>query len=375
MSRVWRSLTVRLFTAQALVVLAGGATLGAVATTAGPAIFRAHLNQATRDVDAQTSRHVEQAYASANALSLGLALIAALAAALSVSAYLARRLGHSVGTLAQAAAQLADGHFATRATPPGLGQDFDTLTAAFNTMAGQLESVETTRRRMLADLGHEMRTPLATIEGYLDALDDGVSVPDEDAVTVLRTQAGRLRRLADDISAVSRAEELAVPLRREPVDVAQLISTVVAAGRARFAATAVELEYHCDDGISTVEGDTDQLVQVLTNLLDNALRHTPPGGRVTLTAQPTADGVEIIVADTGSGIAAEHLPHIFERFYRADTARDRDHGGSGIGLTIARGIITAHGGHITATSAGPGQGATFTVTLSATPLSATSWPA
>jgi signal transduction histidine kinase len=366
-SRLWRSLTVRLFTAQALVVLAGAVTLAAVATTAGPAIFRAHLHQATHDVDAQTGRHVEQAYASANALSLGLALLAALATALTVSAYLARRVGRSVATLAHAAEHIAEGRYGIRADRPGLGQDFDTLTGAFNAMAGQLEAVESTRRRILADLGHEMRTPLATIEGYLDAVEDGVHVPDEDAVDVLRTQTRRLRRLAEDINAVSTAEEPGHQLRREPIDVADLIAEAVAGVGSRYAQRGVDLRHHTDAEVPAVNSDRERLMQVLTNLLDNALRHTPPRGQVSINAQPARDGVQIVITDTGSGIATEHLPHIFERFYRADPARDHAHSGSGIGLTIARGIITAHGGTLTANSAGPGHGATFTITLPAAP--------
>ena len=361
-SRVWRGLAVRLFTAQVLVVLAGGVTLIVVATAVGPALFRTHLRQAAHGVDAQTSQHVEQAYRLANMISLGVALLAALAAALSVSGYLAHRLGRTVGTVAGAAARIADGHYTTRAAAPRLGAEFDTLTAAFNAMAARLQAVEATRRQLLADLGHEMRTPLSTIEGYLDAAEDGVNVPGEDTLAVLRGQTGRLRRLADDLAAVSRAEEQ-LDLHREHVAGAELVAAAIAAARPRYTAAGIHLRHDAEAGLPTVYADPQRIGQVLGNLLDNALRHTPAGGTVTVTARRRAGGVQFAVADTGSGIAAEHLAHIFERFYRADTARDRDHGGSGIGLAIVRAIITSHGGQVSADSPGPGGGAVFTVTL------------
>jgi signal transduction histidine kinase len=359
MTHLWRGLAIRLFTAQALVILAAAATLAVVAAAVGPRIFHAHLAQATRGVDPQTNSHVERAYASANAVSLSLAVLAALIAALTVSAYLARRLGRSVGALAHAAAQLAEGRYTVPAPQPGLGVEFDTLTTAFNAMADRLQAVEATRRQLLADLGHEMRTPLSTIEGYLDAAEDGISVPDEDTVAVLRIQTARLRRLADDLAAVAEEHRL----ERRPTDLTTVVRTAIAAARTAYAAKGVDLHEQTDPALPLVDADAPRLDQVLTNLLDNALRHTPTGGLVTVTTRHAAGHVEIRVADTGTGIAPDHLPHIFERFYRADTARDRDHGGSGIGLAIVHAIVTAHGGYVRADSPGPGRGATVTITL------------
>lgn len=369
--RLWRSLAMRLFTAQVMVVLAGGATMLVVAAAVGPAIFRQHLSEAA-DVDPQTGRHVEAAYRTANALSLSLALLAALVAALTVSAYLSRRLGRSVGTLAHAAARFAGGDYASRVASPGLGTDFDMLAAAYNAMADRLQAVEVTRLRLLADLGHEMRTPLSTIEAYLDAAEDGVSVADEDTLGVLRTQTGRLRRLAEDISAVSRAEER-LDLHRTAVAPADLVRTALAAARSGYAAKPVELDERVDAGLPQVFADPLRMAQVLGNLLDNAVRHTPAGGRVVVSASTVPAGavtgrrarawVCLSVTDTGAGIAAEHLPHVFERFYRAEPARERSRGGSGIGLAIVRAIVTAHGGQVGAESPGPGRGTTVWLTL------------
>lgn len=355
----------RLFAAQTLVVLAGSVTLGLVAAAVGPAIFHDHLRQIAGHVDPDAVRHVEEAYASASAVSLTVALVAALAAALAVSAYVARRVAHPVGQLAAAAADIADGHYDTRVAAPALGKDFDTVVAAFNAMAGRLAEVEATRRRLLADLGHELRTPVATIEAYVDAAEDGVLVPDEDTWAVLRAQTGRLRRLAEDIAAVSRAEEHQLHLRPCRIAVADLVGVAVAAATPRYTDKGVTLATAVAPDLPELDADVERIGQVLGNLLDNALRHTPAGGTVTVTADRDGSGVRITVADTGEGIAAEHLPHVFERFYRADAARDRSRGGSGIGLAIVRAIVTEHGGRVTAHSGGPGTGTAFAVILPA----------
>jgi signal transduction histidine kinase len=350
----------RLFTAQTLVVLVGGLTLGLVAGAIGPAIFHDHLSRVEGGVDPQTAEHVEKAYASASAISLAVALIVALATALAVSAYLARRVARPAGDLAVAAADVAEGHYATRVAAPGLGHEFDTVAHAFNAMATRLAEVEDTRRRLLADLGHELRTPVATMEAYIDAAEDGVTVAGEDTWSVLRAQTQRLRRLAEDIAAVSRAEEHQLDLHPRRIDPADLARAAVDAARPRAQAKQVHLLMQADDGTNEVEVDPERIGQVLGNLLDNALRHTPAGGTVTLAVDENSDGVRFTVSDTGEGIAAEHLPHIFERFYRVDPSHD---GGSGIGLAVARAIVDVHKGRITAASDGPGTGATFTVLL------------
>lgn len=355
-------LAVRLFAAQTLVVFAGAITLGLVAIAVGPAIFHEHLEQVPGQVDAETARHVEEAYTSASAVSLGVALFAALAAALAVSAYVARRVARPVGQLAAAAVDVTEGRYRTQVAVPGMGREFDTVTQAFNTMAARLADVEATRRRLLADLGHELRTPVATIEAYVDAAEDGVAVADEDTWTVLRTQTGRLRRLAEDVAAVSRAEEHQLDLHLRRVAAGDLVHAAVRAAQPRYTTKKVTLLSRIADVVE-IDADAERLGQVLGNLLDNALRHTPPGGRVTVGVDRDPAGVRLTVTDTGEGIAAEHLPHVFERFYRADPARDRGQGGSGIGLAIVRAIVAEHRGRVTVASDGPGAGASFTVTL------------
>ena len=360
-------LAARLLIAQTLVALAGAATLWVIAAAVGPTIFHDHLRSAVGHVNAETSRHVEDAFRSASALSIAIALAASMVAALAVSAYLSRRIAAPVVRLAAAARGVAAGHRGVRVDTPELGAEFADLTAAFNAMAEQLESVEGTRRRLLADLAHEMRTPIATLDAYVEALEDGVVVVDAETVAVLRTQTARLGRLAEDVTAVSRAEEHQLDLRPQTVSPGDLVRSAVTAFGDRYAEKGVTLEAISDDGLPSVRVDPERLGQVLGNLLDNALRHTPAGGRVTIVARAAAGEpmVELVVHDTGEGIPAEHLPHVFERFYRVDRARDRAHGGSGIGLAIAKALVEAHAGTVTVDSAGSDQGATFTVRLPA----------
>lgn len=352
----------RLVFAHGLVMAAGGATIVVVTAVAGPPIFRTHLGHVP-GLPAATSGHMEQAYVTTSALSLGLSLLSALAGAVVVSGFMARRLTRPVAALAAGAAQVASGHYSVRVASPGLGTEFDRLAGAFNQMASRLAEAEAARRRMLADLAHEMRTPLATIEAYLDAAADGIEVEGEDPPQVLRTQTARLRRLTDDLRAVARAEE--VPLDRRPVAPGALVTDAVSAARARYAAKGVNLHERCEAALPQLRADPDRLAQVLANLLDNALRHTPPGGEVSVAARARDGSVLLTVTDSGEGIPAGQLPHMFERFYRTDVARRQGYGGFGIGLAIVRAVVTAHGGKVQADSPGPGDGATFTVALPA----------
>ena len=358
-------LATRLFVAQALVAAVAAATLWLVAFSIGPAIFHEHLRRAATDVTPTMSHHVEEAFRSASAISIGVALIASVAAALAISAFVSRRIAGPVVDLAAAARDLADGSYNVRVSSPALGSEFTALSASFNTMAARLGDVETTRRRMLADLAHEMRTPIATLIAYLDGLDDGIAILNDATMGVLRTQTTRLSRLAEDISSVSRAEEGQVDLTMRSLSPAALVDIVVATAKEQYTTKGVTLVTDVADDLPAVIGDPDRLAQVFGNLLDNALRHCPPGATVAIRARQAerSNDVEFEVTDTGDGIPNAHLPHIFERFYRVDTARDRTHGGSGIGLSIAKALVEAQGGSITAASRGPGYGSRFTVAL------------
>lgn len=355
----------RLLTAQALIVLVAAVTLWLVASAVGPAIFHNHLHRAHVDVTAETNRHIEYAFRSASAISIAVALLASLAAAIAVSVYVTRRIAEPVTRLAAAARAITAGQRPSPVATPVPSTEFADLTAAFNAMTERLDTVETTRRRLLADLAHEMRTPISTIDAYLQGLEDGVVDPDAATFGTLRTQTARLARLAEDISAVSRAEEHQLDLHPQLVAPSELVGAATAAAQDRFATNGIALITRVEPRLPRVRADRDRIGQVLGNLLDNALRHTPSGGTVTVSAAAAGDGVRLAVADTGEGIPAEHLSHVFERFYRVDRARDRAHGGSGIGLAIAKAIVEAHRGTIAADSPGKGCGATFTVVLPA----------
>jgi two-component system sensor histidine kinase BaeS len=223
--------------------------------------------------------------------------------------------------------------------------------------------VQTTRRQLLGDLAHEIRTPVSVVEAYLEALEDGVKTLDPDTITMLRDQARRLVRFSDDFAALAIAEDgraVATPTWIAPAD---LISAALAAAANRYQAKNVALTSHIAADLPPLNADPQRLAQVLANLLDNALRHTPPLGRVEVIATADTTDLTIKVADTGDGIAAEHLAHVFERFYRIDAARDRQHGGAGIGLAIAKALVEAHGGHISADSRGQRAGTTFMIAL------------
>ncbi len=355
----------RLLLAQTLVLLTGIVTAWLIAGAVGPSLFHKHLLEANFGATSAQMGHTEMAYQSANAISLSLALVTAVVVAMAVNAYIARRIGRSVASIADAASDVAGGHYDVRVPSPGLGAEFDALASGFNQMAGRLGSVERTRLRLLADLGHEMRTPVATLEAYLEALEDGVATLDAGTVQLLRAQTRRLVRLSEDISSVSRAEEGQVRLDQRLMEPQSVVTAAVAAVAEAYETKGVALVTDCEPGMPDVFVDPERMGQVLGNLLDNALRHTPAGGTVTISAitSSRSDGVELSVTDTGEGIPAEHLAHVFERFYRVDKARDRTHGGSGIGLAIAMALVRAHGGQIKATSPGAGRGSTFRIQL------------
>jgi signal transduction histidine kinase len=357
-------LSTRLLLAQGIVLLACTLTAALVAALVGPLVFHQHLADAGQATDSNEQWHIEVAYREAAALALGVALVISLACALAVTWYLSRRLASPLAALTESASAMSAGDYQTRVPTTGAGAELDALAAAFNAMAAELETTEDTRRRLLADLAHEMLTPVATIAAYLEGLDDGLATWNPATSAVLHDQSHRLARLAHDIDDVSRAEERRITLDLVAVPVEDLVLAALAVARQAYGQKGVHLVgAPSAESDAQVRVDRARLGQVFTNLLDNALRHTPAGGSVTVQAAREAGRVTVRVDDTGEGIPAGQLGHVFERFYRGDTARDRNRGGSGIGLTISRAIVEAHGGTLTAQSDGPGTGATFTITL------------
>lgn len=361
-ARLRSSLGVKLFAGQVLVILAGAATLALVALAVAPGRFHAHVRERLGLVPDDVGAHLDEAFGEAVLFALAVAIAAALIAAIAVSVFLAARVIRPLRELAAVAERYGGGSYAARMRVAG-SDEVATLARAFNGMADALEGTERRRAELLADVQHELRTPVATIEAYVEGLADGVIEPGEEAWRVLGGEASRIGRLAEDLRDVSRAQERQLNLRTAPADLAPFVEAAVRTAAPRFAAKGVTLGARVEPGAIPVDADLDRLGEVLANLLDNALRHTPPGGSVEVAAARRRARAEIVVTDTGEGIAAADLPRIFERFYRADPARERGGAGSGIGLTITRAIVDAHGGTLRAESEGRGRGSRFAITL------------
>jgi signal transduction histidine kinase len=353
----------RLFAAMGLVVIAGAGTmLVAVLLIAEPE-FHSHLNQVQPPMSDQAHAHVDEAFANAVFIALAVGVVIALAAALVVTWLVARRLAAPVAQAAEAAYRIADGDFETRLRQPGLGPELDLLTAAFNTMARRLATTEQTRRRLLTDLAHELRTPLASMQATIEAVNDGILPTDQTTLATLTDQSQRLHRLVGDLSAVSRAEERQLNLRPVMASIQDLVSEVAAATRPRFEAKGINLTADEGPAVGQVLVDPDRLAEALGALLDNALLHTAKGGNVIIATTRHDNRCRIAVTDTGDGFDPDIAAQLFERFYRGDSSRTVSGAGSGIGLTIAKAIIEAHHGQLRAHSDGPGKGATFEITL------------
>jgi two-component system OmpR family sensor kinase/two-component system sensor histidine kinase BaeS len=262
-----------------------------------------------------------------------------------------RRVGSPLADLMAAADAVAAGDLSARAPERGRG-NMARFARRFNHMTAELERAEESRRRLTADVAHELRTPLHILQGNLEGVLDGVYEPTRDHVAAMLDETRLLARLVDDLQTLSLAEAGALPLHAQAVPAADLLADAATRHAAAAADAGVTLRVEPYDDSPVVTVDPDRLDQALSNLVANALRHTPAGGQITLSAQKAPGGVELIVADSGAGIAAADLPHVFDRFWRGDRARTREGddgrpvGGSGLGLPIARRLIEAHGGTI-----------------------------
>ena len=270
---------------------------------------------------------------------------------------LSRRMLGSIGLLTSAARNLGDGDLTSRVPVHG-NDEIAELGHSFNAMADALEDSERQRRAMVSDVAHELRTPLANIQGHIEAMQDGLMQPNAENLDTVHQQTLHLNRLISDLRLLAESEARELSLSKQHTSIPELVNEVVESFRPRAESASVQLSGRIADALPTVEMDRLRIQQALGNLLDNAIRHTPPGGSVTVAARPHGDGVRVEVTDTGSGIAPEDLPHVFDRLYRADPSRDRATGGSGLGLTIARQLVEAHGGTIWAESE-PGAGSRF----------------
>ncbi|MGQ9925282.1 MAG: sensor histidine kinase [Chloroflexaceae bacterium] len=298
---------------------------------------------------------------------------AALAAAIVVSLFVSRRIVDPLLTLSVVSRRLAQGFYRER-TRISSDDEITQLSRSVNQLADALDQTERRRLALLADVTHELRTPLATIGGYMEGLLDGVIEPGPQTFSLILHESNRLQRLIEDLELLSRVEAGQLPVVARRTDLRPVLEEVVAQFEPLFRANQVTLGLHLDVDLPPVWADPDRVNQVLINILSNAYRYTPSGGRVTLGADVLDKMVIVAVRDTGIGISPEHLPHIFERFYRVDKSRARQSGGSGIGLAIARHLVYAQGGEIWAESDGPGRGTTFCFTLPVVPVESAAPP-
>ncbi len=293
-----------------------------------------------------------------------IALTIATLIAVGISAYISRRVIAPVRDMMVASRQIAQGNYGRRVKTPAnrLSTDLDEmgqLAHSFNQMAAQLEESDIMRRQLIGDVSHELTTPLTVIKGSMEGLMDGVLPPEPETYQQVYHEAARLQRLVTDLQELSRVEAGAYELHIQPVDLAALTQKMTEQLRRQFDDKGVQLHVQIPPTLLMAEADADRISQLLINLIGNALQYTPSGEQVAVTLQRKENGVLFTIADTGVGIAPEHLPHLFTRFYRVDKSRARAGGGSGIGLTIARHLVEAHNGRIWAESKGPGQGSQF----------------
>jgi histidine kinase len=376
-STIRRHLGWKIFISYLVVILIGAIVLTTAAEFVVPRSFDRHLaamgsmmvnmmgsSSTGIDLDADLFTNFRAAVNEA----LTIAALAAVVAAVVVSIFVSRQVVTPIREMMIASQYIAAGHYDERVTVPGdLSKDeldeLSQLALSFNQMAEKLEQVETMRRQLIGDVSHELRTPLTAIKGSMEGLIDGILPENDETYMGIYREADRLQRLVDDLQELSRVEAGAYDLDIHPVDVQSLAKEVVNRLERQFQEKDVKLEYLVPDDLPHILADKDRIGQVLLNLVGNALQYTPSGGTVQISVAQFDDQIQIAVIDDGIGIPAEHLENLFTRFFRVDKSRSRVGGGSGIGLTIAKYLVEAHGGKIWVESAGSGLGSTVTFSL------------
>jgi signal transduction histidine kinase len=280
--------------------------------------------------------------------------------------WLFRHITRPMGELRLAAQKLAEGNLTVR-IPVRKPDEVGRVATAFNHMAGQMEQQEGLRQQMVADVAHELRTPLSVMQGNLEAMMDGLITPDETELAELHDEVLRLSRLVEDLRLLSLADAGELALEREKVDAGELVETVVRRLTPLAKSEGVALSGEIGLAPMIIPGDRGKLQQALVNLVDNGIRYTPPGGSVRVRAQRQNGTVHLVVTDQGPGIAPADLPYVFERFWRGSKSRSRDEGGSGLGLSIVKQIATLHGGQVSV-ALPPGGGSQFSLVLPANPM-------
>lgn len=313
-----------------------------------------------------TGRMMREQFVAAvdSALLVGVGVGALAAAAIGAAA--AYRLARPLERLSSATREMASGRYDVDVPAPGT-RELDDLADGVRSLGASLRETEERRVRLLGEVAHEMRTPLTVVDGYVEGMIDGILPADDETLALVSGELRRLRRLSDDLSSLSRAEEGRLDLAVRETDLTEVVRQAAERLRPQAEDAGVELLVRVGGAPLRAEVDADRVAQVVTNLVGNALRATPAGGRVSVSVECAGDTVVTRVMDTGEGLDPTDVERVFERFYRVPGRRRPEQGsgdeGSGIGLTVSRRIAAAHDGTLTAGSAGRGQGATFTLTL------------
>ena len=351
----------RLILSHLAVVVIGMAVIVVAGPRLGTVFVDSHLNSmnmmSSIGADSvELEEGIRLAFRRSIFLAASISAVTAMVAALIAS----RRVLQPLEEVRQVARRLATGSYSERVPLPD-EEELEALARDVNSLAQSLEEVEGRRRRLISEVAHELRTPLATLKGYLEGLLDGVFEADEETLAAAVRETRRMERLADDLNALSKADEGQTDLDLTQFDLNEVTAEIVTRLRPQFDDQAVRLNIETGEPV-IVKADVDRVAQILTNLVGNALSFTPSGGEVVVRVRQDNRVAWTEIQDTGRGLTGEQLNGVFERFYRVDRSAV---GGSGIGLTIARSLARLHGGDVTATSEGLGRGSTFVFTLPA----------
>jgi len=365
-------LTWKVFLSYLLVVFIGGVVLITAASLSVPAAFERHLVSMNEivisgNIAGNNEQMVSDLFSQYNKAVLEAVTYAALAAlvgAVLASFLISRQVVTPTLRMMSLSKRIAEGEYEERLSLPdgqqaGQIDELGRLALSFNQMADKLEKTETMRRELIGDITHELRTPLTAVKGYLEGMMDGVFPADPETYQQIHSEIDRLQRLVNDLQELSRVEAGAFQLMLMPVSPASLIERIQNTLGRQFEEKNIQFEIDIEPNLPDINVDKDRIIQVLTNLVGNALQYTPSGGKVTLLVRREPSDLLFSVKDSGIGISADQIPLIFNRFYRTDKSRTRTSGGSGIGLTIARALVKAHQGKIWAVSMGEGKGSTF----------------
>lgn len=369
--RIHRRLGIKFFISYFVVISMGVIVLVSASQFIMPNAFDRHMAEMTAVMGEEATELEEDLYTNfrnAIAESLLFSASAAFISAIVVSIFVTGQVVAPIRRIRNASQYIAEGHYHERVHVPenqsrNEMDELDQLALSFNQMTARLEQAEVLRKQLIGDIAHELRTPLATITGYLEGLIDDVLPADKDLFHQIYLEAERLQLLVDDLQDLNRVESGVYQLDLEPVNLAEVIALTEARLARQFEEKVVTLSNQVTDDLPLVSGDKDRLGQVFMNLIGNGLQYTPPGGEVKITSRLVGSHIQVQIVDSGIGISDKNLDHVFTRFFRVDKSRSRAGGGSGIGLTIAKHLVETHGGRIWAESPGLSLGSTFTVEL------------